>query len=47
MPYQDVDHKLRALVGGAEGFGRHAIGGLYGAIHRVTSLQGTLRTTRS
>ncbi|AQK68682.1 Pectin lyase-like superfamily protein [Zea mays] len=25
MLYQDTDHRLRALVGSAEGFGRHAI----------------------
>ena len=41
MPYQDADHRLRALAGRAEGFGRHAIGGLHGSIYRVTSLQGT------
>jgi hypothetical protein len=41
MPYQDADHRLRALAGRAEGFGRHAIGGLHGTIYRVTSLQGT------
>jgi hypothetical protein len=41
MPYQDADHRLRALAGRAEGFGRHAIGGLHGAVYHVTSLQGT------
>lgn len=39
MPYPDVDCRLRALAGRAEGFGRHAIGGLHGAIYHVTSLQ--------
>ncbi|KAG2615163.1 probable pectate lyase 4 [Panicum virgatum] len=39
MPYQDADHRLRALAGRAEGFGRHAIGGLHGAVYHVTSLQ--------
>ncbi|CAL4903929.1 unnamed protein product [Urochloa decumbens] len=41
MPYRDADHRLRALAGRAEGFGRHAIGGLHGAVYHVTSLQGT------
>lgn len=41
MPYQDADSRLRALAGRAEGFGRHAIGGLHGAVYHVTSLQGT------
>ncbi|WVZ88702.1 hypothetical protein U9M48_035189 [Paspalum notatum var. saurae] len=39
MPYQDADRSLRALAGRAEGFGRHAIGGLHGAVYHVTSLQ--------
>ncbi|CAL4903928.1 unnamed protein product [Urochloa decumbens] len=39
MPYRDADHRLRALAGRAEGFGRHAIGGLHGAVYHVTSLQ--------
>ncbi|RDX87902.1 putative pectate lyase 4, partial [Mucuna pruriens] len=29
LPYQDVDSSLRAMAGSAEGFGRHAIGGLH------------------
>ena len=32
---------LRALAGQAEGFGRHAIGGLHGDVYHVTTLQGT------
>ncbi|KAG8051688.1 hypothetical protein GUJ93_ZPchr0001g30587 [Zizania palustris] len=47
MPYADADRTLRALAGAAEGFGRHAIGGLHGPLYRVTSLEdnghGTLR----
>ncbi|CAM0907414.1 unnamed protein product [Alopecurus aequalis] len=47
LPYADVDRTLRALAAAAEGFGRHAIGGLHGALYHVTSLQddgpGTLR----
>ncbi|TVU02949.1 hypothetical protein EJB05_51528, partial [Eragrostis curvula] len=39
MPYSDVDRTLRGLAGSAEGFGRKAIGGLHGAIYRVTSLR--------
>ncbi|KAL6657273.1 hypothetical protein ACP70R_005053 [Stipagrostis hirtigluma subsp. patula] len=39
MPYADADCSLRALAGRAEGFGRHAIGGLHGAVYHVTSLQ--------
>ncbi|KAH0458765.1 hypothetical protein IEQ34_011579 [Dendrobium chrysotoxum] len=38
LPYRDVDCGLRALAGKAEGFGRHAIGGLHGAIYVVTNL---------
>ncbi|XP_028548166.1 probable pectate lyase 4 [Dendrobium catenatum] len=38
LPYGDVDCGLRALAGKAEGFGRHAIGGLHGAIYVVTNL---------
>ncbi|KOM36533.1 hypothetical protein LR48_Vigan02g268300 [Vigna angularis] len=29
LPYGDVDSNLRAMAGSAEGFGRHAIGGLH------------------
>ncbi|XP_047067099.1 probable pectate lyase 4 [Lolium rigidum] len=47
LPYADADRTLRALAAGAEGFGRHAVGGLHGALYHVTSLQddghGTLR----
>ncbi|TVU29744.1 hypothetical protein EJB05_21352, partial [Eragrostis curvula] len=39
VPYLDADCTLRALAGRAEGFGRHAIGGLHGAVYHVTSLQ--------
>ena len=42
LPYADVDSTLRGLAGQAEGFGRFAIGGLHGAIHRVTTLAGYL-----
>ncbi|XP_031489179.1 pectate lyase 1 [Nymphaea colorata] len=38
LPYSRVDSDLRALAGQAEGFGRFAIGGLHGAVYRVTSL---------
>ncbi|XP_008783769.2 putative pectate lyase 21 [Phoenix dactylifera] len=38
FPYAHVDKSLRALAGQAEGFGRHAIGGLHGAPYHVTSL---------
>ncbi|CAJ2631061.1 unnamed protein product [Trifolium pratense] len=38
QPYGDVDSTLRAIAGRAEGFGRHAIGGLHGALYLVTSL---------
>ncbi|KAL6896700.1 hypothetical protein ACP4OV_007272 [Aristida adscensionis] len=39
LPYPDADCTLRALAAAAEGFGRHAIGGLHGALYHVTSLQ--------
>lgn len=38
LPYAHVDANLRALAGQAEGFGRHAIGGVHGAVYHVTSL---------
>ncbi|KAK6152436.1 hypothetical protein DH2020_015071 [Rehmannia glutinosa] len=38
LPYGHVDSTLRALAGQAEGFGRFAVGGLHGAVYRVTSL---------
>ncbi|KAK6126131.1 hypothetical protein DH2020_040109 [Rehmannia glutinosa] len=38
LPYGHVDSTLRALAGQAEGFGRFAIGGLHGAVYRVTTL---------
>ncbi|XP_073009414.1 putative pectate lyase 21 [Typha latifolia] len=38
LPYPDVDASLRGLAGQAEGFGRHAIGGLHGAVYHVTTL---------
>ncbi|VFQ61378.1 unnamed protein product [Cuscuta campestris] len=37
-PYLDADSTLRALAGGAEGFGRSAIGGLQGPLYHVTTL---------
>ncbi|URE13102.1 Pectate lyase [Musa troglodytarum] len=37
LPYAHVDARLRALAGQAEGFGRHAIGGLHGPVYHVTS----------
>lgn len=40
LPYAHVDGSLRALAGQAEGFGRHAIGGLNGSVFHVTSLDG-------
>ncbi|KAI0498257.1 hypothetical protein KFK09_021498 [Dendrobium nobile] len=47
LPYAHVDDSIRALAGQAEGFGRHAIGGLHGSIYCVTTLaddgQGSLR----
>ncbi|KAK1298371.1 putative pectate lyase 13 [Acorus calamus] len=47
LPYSRADESLRSLAGHAEGFGRHAIGGLHGAVYHVTSLaddgHGTLR----
>lgn len=42
IPYAHVDKSLRALAGQAEGFGRHAIGGLHGALYYVTSLAGVV-----
>jgi pectate lyase len=41
LPYHGVDSTLRSLAGQAEGFGRHAIGGLHGEIYHVTTLEGT------
>ena len=41
MPYAAVDSSLRAMAGQAEGFGRHAIGGLHGDVYHVTNLHGT------
>ncbi|XP_014511058.1 probable pectate lyase 4 [Vigna radiata var. radiata] len=38
LPYTHVDTTLRALAAQAEGFGRFAVGGLHGPLHRVTSL---------
>ncbi|KAM0822306.1 hypothetical protein ACQ4PT_071580 [Festuca glaucescens] len=38
MPYAAVDSSLRAMAGQAEGFGRHAIGGLHGDVYHVTNL---------
>ncbi|KAI4349251.1 hypothetical protein L6164_009864 [Bauhinia variegata] len=38
LPYAHVDSSLRALSGQAEGFGRFAIGGLHGPLHKVTTL---------
>jgi hypothetical protein len=42
LPYTTVDSSLRALAGQAEGFGRHAIGGLHGDVYHVTTLEGIL-----
>ncbi|WVY92697.1 hypothetical protein V8G54_031785 [Vigna mungo] len=42
LPYGDVDSNLRAMAGCAEGFGRHAIGGLHGSLYIVTNLAGTV-----
>ncbi|KAL6616339.1 hypothetical protein ACP70R_038609 [Stipagrostis hirtigluma subsp. patula] len=39
LPYATVDSSLRALAGQAEGFGRHAIGGLHGDVYHVTTLE--------
>ncbi|KAF0933318.1 hypothetical protein E2562_017944 [Oryza meyeriana var. granulata] len=39
MPYATADSSLRALAGQAEGFGRHAIGGLHGDVYHVTTLE--------
>ncbi|GJM92632.1 hypothetical protein PR202_ga09118 [Eleusine coracana subsp. coracana] len=36
LPYGAVDSTLRALAGQAEGFGRHAIGGLRGDVYHMT-----------
>lgn len=44
LPYAHVDDILRALAGQAEGFGRHAIGGLHGSVYCVTTLAGTAST---
>lgn len=41
LPYRTADSSLRALAGQAEGFGRHAIGGLHGDVYHVTTLDGT------
>ncbi|KAJ1286124.1 hypothetical protein BS78_03G328700 [Paspalum vaginatum] len=38
LPYRTVDSSLRAMAGQAEGFGRHAIGGLHGEVYHVTNL---------
>ncbi|KAL8129780.1 hypothetical protein V2J09_018935 [Rumex salicifolius] len=38
LPYSHVDFSLRALAGQAEGFGRHAVGGLHGPVHAVQNL---------
>ncbi|KAL8508922.1 hypothetical protein ACS0TY_016210 [Phlomoides rotata] len=38
LPYGHVDLSLRGLAGQAEGFGRCAVGGLNGAVYRVTTL---------
>ncbi|CAA6669351.1 unnamed protein product [Spirodela intermedia] len=38
LPYASADQCLRSLAGKAEGFGRFAIGGLHGAVYRVTTL---------
>uniref|UniRef100_A0A0D9V7J7 Pectate lyase n=1 Tax=Leersia perrieri TaxID=77586 RepID=A0A0D9V7J7_9ORYZ len=38
MPYATADSSLRAMAGLAEGFGRHAIGGLHGDVYHVTTL---------
>lgn len=40
IPYAAVDSSLRAMAGQAEGFGRHAIGGLHGDVYHVTTLAG-------
>uniref|UniRef100_A0A0E0JQQ9 Pectate lyase n=1 Tax=Oryza punctata TaxID=4537 RepID=A0A0E0JQQ9_ORYPU len=39
MPYATADSSLRAMAGQAEGFGRHAIGGLHGDVYHVTTLE--------
>ncbi|KAJ3682768.1 hypothetical protein LUZ60_012995 [Juncus effusus] len=39
MPYAHVDSSLRGLAGQAEGFGRHAIGGVHGSVYHVTTLE--------
>lgn len=38
LPYADVDSSLKGMAGRAEGFGRSAVGGAHGPVHRVTSL---------
>ncbi|CAK9176538.1 unnamed protein product [Ilex paraguariensis] len=38
LPYADVDSSLRAIAGGAEGFGRFSVGGLHGPLYYVTTL---------
>lgn len=43
LPYGHVDSSLRALSGQAEGFGRFAVGGLYGPVYHVTTLAGNCR----
>lgn len=42
LPYADVDSSLKGMAGRAEGFGRSAVGGAHGPVHRVTSLAGNL-----
>ncbi|RWW37682.1 hypothetical protein BHE74_00057165 [Ensete ventricosum] len=46
LPYAHADDSLRALAGQAEGFGRHAIGGLHGRLYHVTSLEGRLNLSK-
>ncbi|XP_078435459.1 pectin lyase-like superfamily protein [Wolffia australiana] len=38
LPYARADESLRSLAGQAEGFGRFSVGGLHGAVYRVTTL---------
>jgi pectate lyase len=45
MPYATADSSLRVMAGQAEGFGRHAIGGLHGDVYHVTTLEGTYTNT--
>ena len=47
LPYAHVDKSLRSLAGQAEGFGRFAVGGLYGRVYRVTNLAGVLENLQS